>query len=532
MQSDKYNFALIVSLFAVIISACLSFFRMDGGVLQDVFHYGEFFSALFKGHPNDFNGQLVIHGALDYLPGMFALRVFGEQHFMLPTWVMYQILNLVTVLFGWLVLVLVTRDRSARPLILLLWGVVGTQLVGYRDLLFIINLYIFLLLKDTDRSKQSIWLEIALGVACALGVFWSFDRGIAMAGAMLAWSIIELVVSGKKSKVLISFLLVILILSFGFDRFSIGNYFENLRILFETSDQWRYPFSWEVGLMMFSVYCLSFSAIYFLTTQLRLEKEKVISDYVFYVFLIVFFAKISTNRMDVQHFLMGIWVPLVIGLRCYFKIPELFGFRKYKLVVCLNVIQLLLVYGVCKSQVVLIVTLSLLSFLIILSFERKSLKIIGSLLVFIMFFLIAIEVKSLVKSVRNGSYDWALLLVKNLNNKEVLPEGVVWAASEILKLNNSCLFDFTNNGLMNGYTNLGSCGRFSYLVYGNEKYEPEFISTLLNSKPKVILYSTNHWSFSIDKKPMMKRFPHLNAVILEKYSREICRYGYCIRYLG
>ena len=121
------------------------------------------------------------------------------------------------------------------------------------------------------------------------------------------------------------------------------------------------------------------------------------------------------------------------------------------------------------------------------------------------------------------------MLSKNPANNEYVEDSMKWVSSEIKNSNSKCVFDLSNNGIINGLINLPSCTKYTYLVYADKRHEENIINQLKINSPEVIVYSTTYWSYSIDGKSMKERFKSLDSYILENYKYEACKYGYCLR---
>ncbi len=93
-----------------------------------------------------------------------------------------------------------------------------------------------------------------------------------------------------------------------------------------------------------------------------------------------------------------------------------------------------------------------------------------------------------------------------------------------------CVFDLSNNGVINGLVRRPSCSRFTYPVYAGPHHESILISDLRDASPRALVYSSTYWSYNIDGRDMRKRFPELDKFILKNYPKEECSHGYCVRY--
>lgn len=54
--------------------------------------------------------------------------------------------------------------------------------------------------------------------------------------------------------------------------------------------------------------------------------------------------------------------------------------------------------------------------------------------------------------------------------------------------------------------------------------------TFINNQPNAVVYSSDFWSYKIDKKKMSDRYPILNKTLLESYRNKTCEFDYCILY--
>ncbi len=131
---------------------------------------------------------------------------------------------------------------------------------------------------------------------------------------------------------------------------------------------------------------------------------------------------------------------------------------------------------------------------------------------------------------RAGQYAWVEKPTAWGDNAAASPEGVRWAAEQVLASQSSCLLDLSNNGVINGLTRLPSCTRFTYLVYAGPANENELIDAVRSSAPKAVVYSTTEPSYTVDGRSMRERFPQLDAYLVTQYPVEKCNKGYCIRY--
>jgi hypothetical protein len=104
-----------------------------------------------------------------------------------------------------------------------------------------------------------------------------------------------------------------------------------------------------------------------------------------------------------------------------------------------------------------------------------------------------------------------------------------WISRILIENKEQCIFDLSNNGVINGLTLLPTCSKFAYPIYANQDYEQDMINNLKEKNPHIIIYSTNYWSYNIDGRNMKDRFPKLDRYILENYKYDLCKYDYCLK---
>jgi len=131
----------------------------------------------------------------------------------------------------------------------------------------------------------------------------------------------------------------------------------------------------------------------------------------------------------------------------------------------------------------------------------------------------------------NDKYKWLAHIYSPPTNNSASTEGVRWVSDRLIRSKSTCVFDLSNNGVINGLTTLPSCSRFTYPVYAGLVHETELINAVRETSPPAIVYSSTYWSYSIDGKSMRDRFPQLDIFLLQQYPNMECANGYCIRYL-
>jgi hypothetical protein len=500
-------------------------------ILVDPFHYGEFFAAttgLFPDSNIPFY-PLTIHGALDFIPGILAENYWGANHYFLPTFGIYKFLSFFASVFLVLNAYELTRGKAHQGLLLIAVSAVAPLFVGYRDVVLLISLYIFFKLIDVKaRRDLEIIKQITFGSIVAFGIFWSFDRGIAGAVSFGSAVLVLLVRSRLYFFSILSFFSVIVSLGLIFEIFSFENYFRNLFFLIKTSSQWSY--GWRKGPVFLTLLAivLNLAVIYILVRES--SKAKLLTErfpiVLCFALLSLFMLKMGINRADIQHIYFSCWIPVLVLFFLYekeFTIREIDIFL-YGILICTVILMILF-----KSS-----GLAMVAGIFLLTVFRPKGEFLKKFTIRSFVFLIVVclgfPVYVSVKAFSGGHYNWVKSFYTPVSNRLSATDGVVWASDRLQAQSVQCVFDMSNNGVINGLIRRPSCSRFTYPIYANSEYESILISDLRSASPKAIVYSSTYWSYSIDGKDMRVRFPDLDKFILKNYPKEDCNHGYCVRY--
>ncbi|NTV10592.1 MAG: hypothetical protein HGA47_07435, partial [Zoogloea sp.] len=259
-------------------------------------------------------------------------------------------------------------------------------------------------------------------------------------------------------------------------------------------------------------------------------RDRSFPDVVLLVLLIAFLYRIATNRSDAEHMVMGLWAPVLALLFASAgerqRRPAIQGTAG-------RVILVLFVVGAVGALAyaawVPLPVLALLVALLHLLPERAVKSYLAPAL------LILVAVNAGFHAFRAGSewqtqFRWVRMLDTPPKNISLVSDGARWVAGELRRTASLCIFDFSNNGILNGVAILPACTRFAYPVYATSSYESEMFQALRENDPSVVVYSTTFWSFSIDGRTMHERFPAVRDYIAVNYPYEQCRYEYCLRY--
>ena len=509
-------------------------FQLHGGILYDPFHHGEYFAAtssLMADQPG-FH-PLTIHGALDFIPSLIAQTFFGRETYFFPTWFIYQLLSFFAGIIFLAIIFEITKKIKNNSVILFASALLAPSLVGYKDAALLISIYLYLLIQHKNLPRINVLLEVCFGFVVALGLFWSFDRGIAGVASLGVACIIH---AYKNRLYLLSlgiFVLSVILLASISHQFSLENYWDNMKILIDTSSQWSY--GWKTNTIILTAF-LGFSNVIanWLLISLNINSKFSIINLpnsIFLIILSIFLFKIGSNRADVHHVVTGLWGPLLAGLYWY-SAESRSGMDLSQKIVLSMFLMFTVIVGWKFGVIPLIPIAALIAVGIVKTIHSSDSslmanKVIATTLLVPLF----TAFYSISGGMSSGGYKWIGYFMSKPSNTEMATDGVRWASQELLNSGSRCVFDLSNNGVINGLTSLPSCSRFVYPVYANQHYEEEIIDSLKTKQPRAIVYSSTYWSYSIDGRSMPARLPTLDKFLLREYSNEKCSFGYCVRYL-
>lgn len=536
----------IIFLASLILFSVAYIFRLPGGVLDDPFHQGEYFAVLatLLGNGVDFL-PLSIHGALDYLPGLVALQFSSAEYHFFPTWLLYRCLDLVA---GFLFVLLAFDFLRGKPhaiKVMIAIAAMSSMLVGYRDVMLLLAIHLYFLAAKEQYPVRRYLLESAFGLVVALGVFWSFDRGLAGALSLGLACLVHAYYARRYVLAMVIFFTTLVGIGFFSPWFSLAGYIDNLRFLAATSSQWSY--GWALRPATLTIFLVLLNALvimlFFYSRKVfartpnngLIERDGIIflADGLFLIVLSIFLMKIGSNRADMQHVLMGCWGPLLAVLYWYGRAPAEVTGRVLSEHALKRAVIFFLVCAVLAGLRIRVALplLAVLAIFLIAETTAKRDVYMTRILIFVATFPLLAALLAVSKGYQHGDYDWLRYVFAPPANATLVPDGVGWASQTLQESGAPCVFDMANNGVINGLTGLPACTRFTYPVYANRDYEVEIIDALRRRPPPAIVYSTTFWSYDIDGKAMPARFPVLDVFLRRTYADEKCAQGYCIRYL-
>lgn len=497
-------------------------------ILEDPFHEGEFFATTvsYLAIPALPFQALSIHGAVDVMPALLARLGWGDSHYFLPTVALYAALNILAAALLLLIADALSRQRPFHRFLWFALALAAPFFVGYRDVLLLAALYVFLLIQGRPwRLPIATTLRLALGALIAFGMFWSFDRGIACVVALGPPLLVLACKRRLELCVALGFVLTVAVLGLFF---SLGAYLDNVRVLLTTSGQWSY--GWRLDALMLSLFAaaISLTSIALALRSAWHERGSLerLAQHCTLILLALITLKIGLNRADVEHVYSALWAPLCL----------LLSLPRKDLAIGRGVILLPLLIGVAAtlsfiyhSPGFFLIT-CLMAYAVTPHHDSRDLRLSHLTLMALISLSAAALLYSTGKHVREDQYQWLTHLAAPPDNTSAVTPGVRWAAARLQEQQVDCVFDLSNNGVINGLLNRPSCSRFTYPVYATAAYEPELIDAVSAAAPAVIVYASTFPSYRIDGRDMRERFPQLDSFLLARYPNEICDLGYCVRY--
>lgn len=498
----------------------------------DAFHSGEFLAAaisILQGAPYA-GDPYTIHGAADTLPALIVSRFVSSPDFLLPyTLIVYPFLAVLSVILAIAAALKLARNFGLEPVQMIPFIMLAPLCVGWRDLFFVLSLFIFVQLVLDDRgSRWRLVAHIAFGLVVALGTYWSFNRGvltIAAFGPPTLW----LAVRDRWFALSIASAIAgFLFIGVAVPGVSIMGYFENFNLLLDTSENWEYEPTLTRHLWAGLIVAIASVAIGLVAHKIRRGKLSLpqILVQIALVIATLFYARIGLGRVGQLHFVMAAWMPLLIVNLLSPPVPFAVPSLKQLAIICIA--------GVCLWYFtsIRVGALPVAMIVLLASGFLVGERIAAFLSTSILAVCLAVVLLTVGQSTKGeGQYAWLLRLHTLPPADEAVRADILWSANAIRDGGSSCVFDLSNSGLINAVANLPACSRYTYPVYAGPDQEDQLISDLLKNMPQVLVYRADRWSYNIDGRSMQVRFPRLDAEILRLYPREECFQAFCLRFL-
>ena len=517
----------LIYFFTLGIALASALSRIGGGWYIDPFHHGEYVASLpfvLSGNINFF----IIHGALDWIPAWLSHRFYGAEKYFFHTMLIYNMLNALASVVLFLIIALMVREGKYRALILVTAAVLTHYLVGVRDVFLLLAILVYFSCEEISSKRAQTVLEITLGILLAVNLWWSFDRGIAgIVGIGLA-CLILIVFERRYLFALGAFTASIAGLVW-IGALSLSGYVENIKFLVATSSQWSYGYSefapvlWTVLAVVPNALIIYYLGKRFLSSNLGWKER---ASVVMLMVLSIALLKIGTNRADVDHMGMSLWMPAIafLYLRGRFadKIPAI--------ATATVTITLIWLSVNADNYWILLGALIPTIYLIGTKFPKFT-NVLESKKISLVVFAIPLLIFN-VSKVSANAYPWLSRDFVPPPNYVLVSKYAQWVSIEMLMADAPCIFDLSNHGVINGFTGLPSCTKYIYPVYATRQYEADMLQQLQQSNPPVVVFSSADWFFRIDGKSMHTRFPAVTNYLVQNYPYQQCKFGYCLRYIN
>lgn len=523
--------SIAFGVFGLALSFAVNRLQIGNGILDDRFHHGEYIASLSSiVHESSFV-PLTIHGALDFIPGLLAIFVYGRESYLFPTQLAYLSLSLMSCIMA----LVITYRFTQSALQVLIAGFIVPYLVDFRDFSILLLLFFYFFLSDRKKLGSQYFCLFLLGLIGAFNFYFSTNRGIA---GTISIGVALLISSYFNRAYLIavaSFLIFIFAGSLISPLSSFPNYISNILFLTQTSHQWSYGLDPQTAILSVFLATWLIAALYLQFIEIASMRGAAITpgplpNFALFTLLSIFFFQIATYRADLPHIKMGLLAFLLSITYSFSSIATITWLR--------NKVQIFTLIFLTISSYLIFRQDRILGLLFVAYFlcfmERYQARKLHILLRFVIILLVCQFIfhfsEKFWDGYKNDQFKWTQFIVSSKSNNEAVESPVNWVAGELKRTNSRCIFDLTNNGVINGVADLPACTRFSYIIYADEKFEEEIIDSLSKSSPPALVYSSEYWSYSIDAKNMAARFPDLDAYIQKNYKTEKCNEGYCIRY--
>jgi hypothetical protein len=503
---------------------------LSDGFYRDPFHHGEFVASL----PHVLAGNMdffTIHGGSDWLPAWFSYQVFGSASYFLPTLLLRAACDALAslCLYGLIAQWIGSADKY-RTLILMVSAVLAFLVVGHRDLFLVLSIALYFLHERTSSRRNRHVLEIALGIALAVNLLWSFDRGLVGIAAVGSACLLR-AVSEKGYRLAIGSLAASLLAMWWAGLLSFRWYVENIAFLLATASQWSYGYRKFVPLFLTAMVAIpNACALYYAGKQLlqaiRISRSETASLFLLMAATILMF-RIATNRADAPHVVMALWMPALT----FVHLRVTYAGKLSRFAIATVAIAMVWLagrshyywYGVAAIvPAIYVIGTMRPGWADKLTSTRVAVAVVG-----IPLLLGQIAFVSWKHSL--GGYVWMSRVSMLPANRSLVSEGVQWVSAALLTEGARCVFDLSNSGTINAIAGLPACTRFTYPVYANRLYEADLIRELQERNPPVVVFSSTDAHFSIDGKTMHERLPDLKEYLLKAYPIERCNFGYCLR---
>lgn len=505
-----------------IVFVSVTYLVMFRSPFLDPFHTGEYFVQLIN-IEHSFN-SFTIHGAVNYVPAFLSRFVFGDAY-ILPTSIFIKTIAIASSLLLAYICWLLLKERKNRSIISLFIFCISLSFITHRDLLLMLSILYFIKLLHLTSSHEKINTIhlILFGLVMSLSVFWTFDRGIAGV-VSIGTAYLYFLYKSKDYRLtipIVAFVISIVILSVTFSPTSLFHWFDNVLMLASSSSQWQYPLSLSVFFFTSLAFMLLLFTVLNILKQAKIDSNYIFKTHLIFVFLLsLILFKSAINRADINHILLtliGVFLIISLILGRESKISYTFVSSRFDFIVVLFICIVLGFSGLKFRNLGILYSSFMFAFVFMAEHEGKNLDLKRYIAISSLAFFALISSFKAYKQ-----YD-------ELSFNKVSSSGVTWAAQTLSAHNEKCIFDLTNNGIINALSDLPTCTKYSYPVYAPYKDEYLLLKQLKENMPNFIVYSSTFWSYALDGKSMAIRYPNVDAFIKANYTFSECKFDYCIK---
>lgn len=508
-------------LFAFLAFSVFLVLQVDVGYqLADTFHEGEYVGLvwhMFSYYAGVASFPLVIHGAMDFLPSIFAKIIYGGDRIIVGT----RIINSFIVIATWTFFLdfcwKLTKKSGKNafwiliPVLLLLlasrhWGIalaLHHAFIGPRDVFLIISLWAFISYKQCNGDAARIIYIVTLISSGIFGLYWSYDRGVMAALVTMVFAI-NILYRKKKNEILILLMASVVIISFLEYTKIVGSAWDlasNVLYWIQNSKEvWGnsilFPISLQALMLPATLLALMPLVLIAVNNEYKLKINREVAIVVLLMVIELLMIKTIFNRAGLPRTSWGLW-PL-IAIFIYGVSRTKFGGFESENNSTKNTTSI-------TGLQILVVAIPALSLTIAFSNFFYAYPNFSTFSAF----------KSNIKSPKLDT-DLVSADVKNVSSKLAL-------------LQPGCAFGWTNEGVIALLAHLPLCTKFNYAVHSTLNGQSTIIKQLVTDNPSAIVFSTPNWSIKIDEKHMKDRLPDVFSFIEKNYPYEIFAGQYSIR---
>ena len=244
----------------------------------------------------------------------------------------------------------------------------------------------------------------------------------------------------------------------------------------------------------------------------------------------VMYTKMALDRIDPEHLVMALWWPLLILAIDGPHLPLRPASPWRGSVTVIAALALAAAVLAAKNPSLILPLFILLASLIALLPGERLRRGMGQAVMTLCLAATFVLAGRAWTQWSQGAYTWVRDLPRWFAAEQAVMPGIRWSAQSLRAAGAHCVFDLVNAGLINAVAQLPACSRFTYPVYAGPQHEQQLISDLERTAPTAVVFKADFWSYAIDGRPMSARFPVLDATITQRYPREECQFGFCLRY--